>query len=108
MAVGRKTSRRGKAISRRNASSSRSSRSIVAAKRAHTKRPRTHVGRRSGGPKISRARLRVLRDDLDRLRNTMTETWDNVWVVSEHDIRETLGRTQQKIGNAVDLLKTAA
>lgn len=108
MAVRRKASRRGKAISGKSARSSRSSRSNVDAKRAHTKRPRTHVGRRSGGPKISRARLRMLRDDLDRLRNTMTDTWDNFWVVSEHDIRETLGRTQQKIGNAVELLKTAA
>jgi hypothetical protein len=72
------------------------------------KKSRTHARRKSRGPKISRSRLLLLRNDLDGMRNTMSHTCDNFWVISEHDIRETLARTEQKIGRALDMLKTAA
>jgi hypothetical protein len=50
----------------------------------------------------------MLRDDLDGTRNVVTDTFDNFWIISERDIRDTLAKTQKKIGRAVDMLKRAA
>jgi len=79
----------------------------MAPKRARPRQSRTHV-QTSRGPRISRARLRMVREDLDATRNTITDTFVKFWTTSEQDIRNTLARTQQKIGRAVDMLKRAA
>lgn len=57
------------------------------------------------GAKISRARVRGLRDDLDRTRATVGALHENFWVISEQEIREMLAKTQEKIGRAVKLLQ---
>jgi hypothetical protein len=75
---------------------------------AGLKRSRTQVSQKRRCPKISRTRLRMLRDDLDGTRNVVTDTFDNFWIISERDIRDTLAKTQKKIGRAVDMLKRAA
>ncbi len=49
------------------------------------------------GPRISRKRLRDLREDLDAARNTMSVTVRKFWITSEHDIRDTLAQAEQKI-----------
>ncbi|MGE5734977.1 MAG: hypothetical protein ACM34E_07800 [Acidobacteriota bacterium] len=82
-------------ISRKKHPTSRKSRRHVAAKRA-------------SAPKISRTRLRSLRDELDVARDAVTDTFHKFWIIPERDIRETLAATQQKIGRAVDMLKRAA
>lgn len=79
----------------------------MAAKRTRPRQLRTHV-QVSPGPRISRARLRMVRENLDATRNSVTDTFAKFWTTSEQDIRETLARTQQKIGRAVDMLKRAA
>jgi hypothetical protein len=73
---------------------------------APQKRSRVQVKYR--GPRISRTRLRDLREDLDSTREVMSDTVDNFWIDSEHDIRERLARTEQKIGRAVKVLAKAA
>jgi serine/threonine protein kinase len=35
-------------------------------------------------------------------------TFDQFWIIPEHNIRETLAKTEQKIGRAVEMLKRAA
>jgi hypothetical protein len=96
---------RGRSVARR--SRSKQLRKSLAAKRARVRRSRALV-RAARAPRISRARLRMIREDLDGTRNTMTDTVQDFWMIPEGDIRETLARTQQKIGRAVDALKRAA
>jgi hypothetical protein len=72
------------------------------------KRSRTRVHVKYRGPRISRMWLRSLREDLDNTRNAMSDTVDKFWITSEHDIRDTLAKTQQKIGRAVNMLKKKA
>ena len=81
------------------------SRRTSAQKRTRLKRSHAHVLAR---PRISRARLRFLRDDLDGARNTMSDTFEKFWIIPEHDIRETLARTHRRIKRAVDMLSRAA
>lgn len=38
----------------------------------------------------------------------MSDTVDNFWIESEHDIRDRLAKTEQKIGTAVRVLAKAA
>jgi hypothetical protein len=59
-------------------------------------------------PRISRAKLRMIREELDGTRNTVIDTVQDFWMIPEGDIRDTLASTQQKIGRAVDALKRAA
>jgi hypothetical protein len=60
------------------------------------------------GAKISRARVRGLRDDLGRTRAAVGDLHENFWVTSEQDIRDMLAKTQEKIGRAMDVLESAA
>ena len=60
------------------------------------------------GPRISHARLRAVRDELDGTKAAISDTFDKFWIIPEHHIRETLGKTQQKIGRALKMLKRAA
>lgn len=60
------------------------------------------------GPRISQTRLRSVREDLDNTRSLMSDTVDNFWIESEHDIRDRLAKTEQKIGTAVRVLAKAA
>ena len=105
---GTKATIRARAVRRKKHHNSRMSRRNLGTKRARLKRSRSHVQGRNRGPRISRTRLRGLRDDLDGMRNTVTDTFDKFWIIPEQDIRETLARTQRKIGRAVDMLKRAA
>jgi hypothetical protein len=77
-------------------------------RRDRLKRSRTHDEVRYRGARISRARLGSLRDQLDGMRNTVSDVHDNFWFISEQDIRETLAKTKQKLGRAVDVLERAA
>jgi hypothetical protein len=90
---------------RRNATKRAKHKSTSAAPR---NKSRTRVQIKYRGPRISRARLRSLREDLDSTRAVMSDTVDNFWIDSEHDIRERLARTEQKIGRAVKMLAKAA
>jgi len=60
------------------------------------------------GARISRARLRNLRHDLEGTRNAVTDLHENFWVTSEQDIREMLEKTEQKIGRVMGALEKAA
>lgn len=73
-----------------------------------TKRSRTRVQVKYRGPRISQTRLRSVREDLANTRDLMSDTVDNFWIESEHDIRERLAKTEQKIGRAVKMLAKAA
>lgn len=78
------------------------------AKRAGLKRSPAHARARRSVPRISRARLRNLREDLDATRNAVTNTFHKFWIIPEGEIRESLAATQQKIGRAVEALRRAA
>ncbi len=72
------------------------------------KRSRTRVQVKYRGPRISQTRLRSVREDLDSTREAMSETVNNFWIESEHEIRERLAKTEQKIGRAARVLAKAA
>ena len=99
--------KRGKSQARKGHSPSTKSRKSLAAKRARQARSRA-LARAARAPRISRAKLRMIREDLDGTRNTVTDTVQDFWITPDRDIRETLARTQQKIGRAVNILKKAA
>ncbi len=68
-----------------------------------------HVkAKRRGGPRISRTRIRMLRDDLNATREVINEAFHKFWIVPESDIRETLAATQRRIGKAAQMLRRAA
>lgn len=71
--------------------------------RSHTPRQVKYRGAR-----ISRARVRGLRDDLDRTLATVGDLHENFWITSEQEIREVLAKTQEKISKAVDALGAVA
>lgn len=50
----------------------------------------------------------MLREDLSGTQNLMSDTVDKFWITSEQDIRNTLAKTEQKIGRAVNMLAKAA
>lgn len=87
---------------------------MIRARRKHksatprSKRSRPRVQVKYRGPRISQTRLRSVREDLDNTREVMSDTVDNFWIESEHDIRERLAKTEQKIGRAVKMLAKAA
>jgi len=72
------------------------------------KNSRSHRKQGYRGPKISRVRVRMLRDDLDRARLIIADTFSDYWLTPEGEIRETLEKTQRTIGRAVDTLSKAA
>jgi hypothetical protein len=80
----------------------------LASKRAQAKKSRPHLHGKNTGPKISRNRLQTLREDLDSTRNAVTTAFDDFWVIPQHDLRETLAKTQKRIKKAVGVLKNAA
>jgi hypothetical protein len=104
---GTKAMIRGRSVVRKGHRRSTRSRKSLAAKRARVKSSRALVQARRA-PRISRARLRMIREHLDGTRNNVTDTVQDFWMIPEGDIREMLARTQQKIGRAVDALKRAA
>lgn len=75
---------------------------------ARLKRSGAHIHIRYRGPRISRTRVRILRDDLDSTRTLVADTVRNFWITPEGDIREMLARTNATIGKAVEMLKRAA
>jgi hypothetical protein len=78
------------------------------AKRSRSKTSRTPKQVKYRGARISRARLRNLRHDLEGTRNAVTGLYENFWVTSEQDIRETLAQMEQKIGRVMGALDKAA
>jgi hypothetical protein len=98
---------RGRSVAQKRHGRSQGRRKTLAAKRARVKRTRALVQARRA-PRISRAKLRMIREELEGTRNTVTDAVQDFWMTPEGDIRETLARTQQKIGRAVDALKRAA
>lgn len=50
----------------------------------------------------------MMREDLEGTRVAVTDTFDQFWIIPEQNIRETLAKTEQKIGRAVEMLKRAA
>jgi hypothetical protein len=77
-------------------------------KQSRVKRSRPQIEVTYRGARISRARLRNLRHDLEGTRNAVTDLHENFWVTSEQDIREMLEKTEQKIGRVVGALDKAA
>ncbi len=59
-------------------------------------------------PKVSRSRLRSVRDELATTRTALTETLHMYWLVPESDIRGKLRHTEKLIGKTVDVLSKAA
>ncbi len=59
-------------------------------------------------PRISRARLRTMRDELNAAHDAVTDTVHNFWIIPDGDIRETLAATQKKVARAVAILRRAA
>jgi hypothetical protein len=49
-----------------------------------------------------------MREDLASTQEAMNETVDKFWTTPETNIRETLAKTQKKIGRAVQMLEKAA
>lgn len=76
-------------------------------RRSHLKRSGIPRRVKYRGARISRARMRGLRNDLNRTRATVVDLHENFWVISEQEIREILAKTQEKIGRAVNLLRRA-
>jgi hypothetical protein len=79
-----------------------------AAKRAGMPKSRVRIKVKYRGPRISQARLRTMREDLASTQEAMNETVDKFWTTPETNIRETLAKTQKKIGRAVQMLEKAA
>lgn len=75
---------------------------------SHVKRTRTQGQVKYRGARISRARLRSLRDDLAGTRNAVSDLHENFWLTSGQDIREMLAKTQHKIARAIGALERAA
>ena len=48
-----------------------------------------------------------MRDDLAGTQNAVSDTFEKFWTTPETHIRETLAKTRQKIGRAVQLLQKA-
>jgi len=59
-------------------------------------------------PKVSRSRLRDMRDELEGTRTVLSETLRSYWVIPEHDVRLRLAATEKLIGKAVQVLRKAA
>jgi hypothetical protein len=59
-------------------------------------------------PKVSRTRLRIVRDELENTRTALSETVRMYWIISEHDIRGRLAHTEKLIGRVVNVLTKAA
>ncbi len=59
-------------------------------------------------PKVSRSRLRSVRDELASTRTALSETLHMFWFVPENDIRIRLAHTEKLISRAVDVLSKAA
>jgi hypothetical protein len=77
-------------------------------KQSRVKRSRPQIEVKYRGTRISRARLRNLRHDLEGTRNAVTDLHENFWITSEQDIREMLQKTEQKIGRVMGELDRAA
>ncbi len=74
----------------------------------HQRRKRAHAQHRPKQPRISRAKLQMLRDNLNDTQIALDETLNRFWIVPESDVRGTLGHTKKQIGKAVSLLNKAA
>jgi hypothetical protein len=77
-------------------------------KQSPVKRSKPQIEVKYRGARISRARLRNLRHDLEGTRDAVTDLHENFWVTSEQDIREMLQKTEQKISRVMGALDKAA
>jgi hypothetical protein len=103
-----KPATRARAAAQKKHHKSRPSRKNLASKRAQAKKSRLHLHGKTRGPRISRSRLQTLREDLDSTRNAVTTAFNDFWVIPQHDLRETLAKTQKRIKKAAKVLKSAA
>jgi hypothetical protein len=99
--------RRTKALNRGKANRKQMHRNR-AAKRNRGASSRARVQVKYRGPRISRARLQNVREDLQGTKNAVTEIVDKFWIIPEGEIRETLAQTEKKIRRAVATLQKAA
>ncbi len=67
-----------------------------------------HPKKHPSAPRISRAKLRTMRDELNAAHDAVTDTYHKFWIIPEGDIRDTLAATQRKIGRAMAMLRRAA
>ena len=67
-----------------------------------------HPKKHPRAPRISRARLRTMHDELNAAHEAVTDTYDKFWIIREGDIRDTLAATRRKIGRAMAMLRRAA
>lgn len=79
-----------------------------AAKRAGLSKSRVRIKVKYRSPRISSARLRTMREGLANTQNAVSEAFEKFWTTPETHIRETLAKTQKKIGRAVRMLQKAA
>jgi hypothetical protein len=86
----------------------KASRRHSAAKRAAMPKSRVRIKVRYRGPRISQARLRTMRENLASTQEAVNDTFERFWTTPETHIRETLAKTQKKIGRAVQMLQKAA
>ncbi len=59
-------------------------------------------------PKVSRSRLRTVRDELENTQTVLNETLRMYWFTPEHDVRSRLAHTEKLIGRTVKVLAKAA
>ena len=98
---------RARTTGRKNRRNSKGVRRHSAAERAGMSKSRVRIKVKYRSPRISRARLRTMRDDLAGTQNAVSDTFEKFWTTPETHIRETLAKTRQKIGRAVQLLQKA-
>ena len=103
---GRRTNARIKRATRR--SQHHRSRNSQTASSSRLKRSHSGSRRKQSGARISSSRLREVRADLAGARENVSEAFHSFWIIPEHDIRETLARTQRTIDRAVEMLPRAA
>ncbi len=99
---------RARATHNKKRNNSKSARGNSAAKRASMSRSRVRIKVGYRSPRISRAKLRTMREDLVGTQNAVSDTLERFWTTPETHIRETLAKTQRKIGRAVQMLQKAA
>jgi hypothetical protein len=98
---GTKAMIRGRSVVRKGHRRSTRSRKSLAAKRARVKSSRALVQARRA-PRISRARLRMIREHLDGTRNNVTDTVQHFWTNRRETFAKRLRGRNRRSGRAVD------
>ncbi len=59
-------------------------------------------------PKVSRSKLRGMRDELQKTRSALTDTLRVYWITPESELRGRMAQTERLIGKAVQVLTKGA